>query len=689
MSLSLLLALSTACLLRTAEDWDRDQDGIERYRDCDDDDPQVGEISWYLDSDGDGFGSGGATRECSAPGDNYVLVDGDCDEGDAQIHPDSVEVCDGVDNDCDGLIDDADDSLDLDSLIAWYPDSDADGFGDPAGIPVEQCGSLDGYAANASDCDDLDSDVNPDGTEVCDENDRDEDCDGGADDLDPDEAGALAEASILGWLDADGDGFGVSNSFQTFCDEVPKGWSAVATDCDDGDKAVNPDAVEVCFDEVDQDCDGSLACVLDAASEEVGLISAAPAETGASNFGRALVVAGKGTEARVVVADNRYESTSGEDAGAVFFFDPLAGADQHLVDATRVVLGQDRNDEFGYYLAIQEGYFAASAWQGGALASGAVYLYTASGTTVIVGEKLNDEFGASMSFSAGASPWLAVGAREGGLSRAGTVYLFENSTIAGGGSLPVSVSAVSGAELTIEGDSNADQIGMQTLLLDGNGDGDPELFAGSFAPDLDGIASNTGAVYVFTNALRLSGSLSASDADLQWSGKSGEKLGGYVGRAGDIDGDGLQDVLVCALEATDGVYTEAGFCGVGFGSSKADPFLEPSLIVWGTQNSLKLGTGRNWTPGADVDGDGQDDLVLGAPEMDPGGAVFVFAGPLPTSGTLSLNDAQVRVDSDESSEGFGFTYAVGEINGDASPELVVGSSGSTQSVYVFSPNMWF
>ena len=62
------------------------------------------------------------------------LSDVDCNDEDASINPDAVEVCDGVDNDCDTLIDSEDDSLEAD---AWYPDLDADGFG--AGDPVYSC----------------------------------------------------------------------------------------------------------------------------------------------------------------------------------------------------------------------------------------------------------------------------------------------------------------------------------------------------------------------------------------------------------------------------------------------------------------------------------------------------------------------------------------------------------------------
>ena len=59
---------------------------------------------WYLDNDGDGFGAGEAVSNCEPPSEDYVAQSGDCDDTNASIYPDATEVCNGMDNDCDGLI---------------------------------------------------------------------------------------------------------------------------------------------------------------------------------------------------------------------------------------------------------------------------------------------------------------------------------------------------------------------------------------------------------------------------------------------------------------------------------------------------------------------------------------------------------------------------------------------------------
>ena len=102
------------------------------------------------------------------------------------------------------------------------------------------------------DCDDASSAVNPGATEVCDDLDVDEDCDGAIDDADPDVVG-----QSTWYVDADGDGYGTGagKTSDLLCD-APSGYGADTTDCDDTDATVNPGIVEDC-DGSDDNCDGT------------------------------------------------------------------------------------------------------------------------------------------------------------------------------------------------------------------------------------------------------------------------------------------------------------------------------------------------------------------------------------------------------------------------------------------------
>ena len=236
---------------------DADGDGFAADEDCDDSDASVnagavevcdgidndcdGEIdedvtrTWYSDADADGYGDpAAATEACSQP-PGAVSGGTDCDDADADIHPASAERCDGIDNDCDGDIDE-------DVTSTWYSDADGDGYGDPESA-LDDCDPPSGFVADATDCDDTTATTSPAGTEVC--NDVDDDCDGLVDD------GAIDAPTWYG--DGDGDGYGDPAAPLVACD-APSAHVADATDCDDGDFAINPGATEVC-NGLDDDCD--------------------------------------------------------------------------------------------------------------------------------------------------------------------------------------------------------------------------------------------------------------------------------------------------------------------------------------------------------------------------------------------------------------------------------------------------
>ena len=210
--------------------------------DCDgtvDEDEAVDASTWYADVDGDGYGDVGATTLACAQPTGFVADASDCDDGDASISPGASELCNGVDDDCDGTVDE-DDAIDA---TTWYADADGDGYGDAA-TPTAACSQPSGYLSDLSDCDDDNNTVYPGASEVCDG--LDNDCDGSTD-----------EGALSTWYaDADGDGYGDAGSSTEACSR-PSGYVADQTDCDDGDAAVSPADVELC-NGVDDDCDGTV-----------------------------------------------------------------------------------------------------------------------------------------------------------------------------------------------------------------------------------------------------------------------------------------------------------------------------------------------------------------------------------------------------------------------------------------------
>jgi hypothetical protein len=224
------------------DEQDVDQDGWRaceeggRAADCDDLDPLIHPFRFEdcgngLDDDCDGL----VDNDADADGDGVRSCEGDCDDGDATVFPGAGELCDGLDNDCDGRVDDGRDE-DGDGIPVCGGDcDDRDPLTLPGrvghcaaddsncdGIPDVVDGDGDGWSACGGDCDDADPGVHPAAHEVCDR--RDNDCSGGVDEP----------------FDLDLDG-----------------WANCLGDCADGDADRHPQPVEPdCDDAIDGDCDG-------------------------------------------------------------------------------------------------------------------------------------------------------------------------------------------------------------------------------------------------------------------------------------------------------------------------------------------------------------------------------------------------------------------------------------------------
>jgi len=210
--------------------------------DCDDeiDEDSLDEVTWYEDSDDDGYGdSNSTTQACDMP-DGYSAQSTDCNDNDDEVHPGATETCNGTDDDCDTYTDE-----DATDASTWYRDADEDGYGTFTDS-VEACDQPSGYTADDTDCDDSSDDVYPGADEYC--NGRDDDCNGSMDDD--------AVDMTTYYLDEDGDGDGVGWDTVVACDQ-PSGYAVIGTDCDDSDPEIYPGREEDCTTGWDDNCNGS------------------------------------------------------------------------------------------------------------------------------------------------------------------------------------------------------------------------------------------------------------------------------------------------------------------------------------------------------------------------------------------------------------------------------------------------
>ncbi len=167
----------------------------------------------------------------------------DCDDNNSAVNPGATEICDGIDNDCDGQTDE-------DGDTTYYVDNDQDTYGDIADtIGALYCNNPGvGFSLTNNDCNDANDTIYPLAVEICDGVDN--NCDGTIDE---------GQSNAIYYADVDGDGFGdLSNSVST-CDGAPIGFVEDNTDCFDdgiGAETAYPGATEVPGDLIDNDCDG-------------------------------------------------------------------------------------------------------------------------------------------------------------------------------------------------------------------------------------------------------------------------------------------------------------------------------------------------------------------------------------------------------------------------------------------------
>jgi hypothetical protein len=569
-----------------------------------------------------------SSRETDADGDGYAAAN-DCDDGDAAINPGAAEVCDGVDNNCDGAVDDADVAVDASSLSTWYADTDGDTYGDAA-ASTEACAAPSGAVADGTDCDDGNGAINPGAPEACD--DIDNNCNGAIDDADS----TLDPTLATRWYaDSDTDAYGDPDSFVDACIQ-PADTVTDSADCDDGDGAVNPDATEVC-DGIDNDCDGAI----DDGDDSLDLTTAATwyADTDSDGYGDPDSPVLACVEPTDAVAD---DTDCDDGDGAI---NPGAaevendGLDNDCDSTTADVSGGGTFDTSASVANIQGN-----------------YAFGNSGSSVSSGDLNND-----------GTADLFLGAISGpsGSTTAHVVYgPFSGS------------SSVSDAEAEIILPATW---GGGSAIFDANADGTDDLWVGEWD------ASTGGASYLFLGPV--TGNYTDADADAVVYGSTSDgRLGWFMHAEDDMTGDGLPDVVMGNYAAS-GAASRGGAAWVFSGAPSGN--LTVADADGGLVGSAFFDVIGYQVSGGDVNGDGINDLVTTGTNGYSGtpGSAYVLFGPV--TSVVSRTDADMQVNS-TSSNAFGISLtASSDLNGDGYDDIVVGaytdSGGGTTAgaAYVF------
>ena len=706
----------------------------ERDNDCDGVVDEGVTTRFYDDADADGFGDADLPVDACALPDDGALVAGDCDPTDGEVFPGSQELCDGVDNDCDGEAD-GEDALDT---TPWFADADGDSFGDPADERWG-CEPPQGYVMDDLDCDDADPGVHPGAWEYC-STAADDDCDG--------EANEASARDVATWyLDADVDGYGRDSFSLAACDQ-PSQMVALSTDCDDldpltfpgaeetcdgadndcdgttderdadgdgavdeacggddcddGDASVSPAATEVCDDGTDQDCDGtSSGCGLDASMSMTDADAVAYGTGDTSYFGVDIAargdLTGDGVDDVVVSAYYQDVGTYAQ-AGKVFVFDvPTSGvADPTLGDAT--ITGTADDDAFGvtlatadynvdgvYDLAVGAHYRDSNASNAGAVAIFAGGSTLAGpldyddATMVFEGEAASDYAGIRLAgvrrtSSSSSRQGYLLGAynNDAGGSNAGAAYLVRPSSSSSG----AYDLATTSLAVKFKGEDSDDRAGTLVAGADLDANGYDDMLVGAQKDDDGG--TDAGAVYViFDSSIA---SMDLADADAKYIGEDDYDYAGnarvFKGlRDGDLDGDGYEELVIPA-DSNDAGGADAGALYVLAGADVALATGVNDLAFADTRVTGETGdrVGQGILDACDVDGDRVPDLVVGTSYRSDGtGGFVVFYGPL-SAGDMPVATADVQVGGAAIDEYAGVGgLCLGDVDGNGADDLAVGS----------------
>ncbi len=593
-------------------------DGIDNDGDGLIDEPDATDAQdWYIDADSDTYGDLATfTHECYAP-TGYVADNTDCNDANAAVYPGATDVCDGVDNNCDGTIDDQGPTL--------YRDKDGDSYGDP-GNTTTLCSPTVTYISDNTDCDDNSALTYPGALDTCGDG-IDQDCNGsevgcyspvGTGDASfvGESAGDQAGISAARVGDVDGDGV----------DDVLFG--ARYNDAGGTDAG----AAYLFYGPVTYTGEVSLA---NADLKLVGNLAGDRA--GRTTIGGA-DLNGDGTADVTIGAPN--EDTSGTSAGAayVFFGTTLSGFVDPTVamsSADFTVYGRDAYDYLGARTSYSEltgdatvdlllsvtGDSVSATTAGGIyvyagpISAGSVAISDGTWAARITGETAADQIGLAVGtngdLNGDGSGDVVVGVprQDGASTDAGATYL-----VSGPLSGTIGLTA---ADAKINGDSTGDKLGSAVSMAgDQNADGYDDFY--TTAPFDDTTASNAGSVYLVYGAATLSSLDASAISSVASAFVRGKETSGQVGSSvagdGDHDGDGTFDLLTGANN--DGPSAEgATYLYLGPVSG---------TLAWTDADYSFSGataydhTGSFVSYGGDLRSLGRDALIIGGPEADFG-----------------------------------------------------------------------
>ena len=160
--------------------------GLLYFYSCSNNDDDCTEQTWYQDSDADEFGNQNISQQsCNQPS-GYVIDNTDFDDNNSTAYPNATELCNGIDNNGNGTIDEDTINCAVDEVcengacvtaVMYYRDSDGDGYGDSNDTIIAGSIAPTGYVLDNTDCNDTETSINPGASEIPNNN-VDDNCNG-------------------------------------------------------------------------------------------------------------------------------------------------------------------------------------------------------------------------------------------------------------------------------------------------------------------------------------------------------------------------------------------------------------------------------------------------------------------------------------------------------------------------------